>query len=661
MSVNNNGRTLPPETLLQIFSYAESDPNHQPSFFTNYQLVHRSWVRAAQIKLYSSVVLRYPQARAFVQTIQDNENVRDHVRKVVFSPGFVTFDTAEEMIQTIFARCPNIQEIYASAMIDQRLIWRLISTAQAPPQNIRIFHPLDQSAFYPRLYDAAAIACRQTLTQLQLWAKGTIDMETLLNDDNPLNTLIQRLPEFPSLNLIDFFVHRCTATLNGLQLQNLDPGIGDLVDPRLPPANVTELPTIRSLTIKPRYIPMHLLPALMIKFNRLDYLEMIRPRHGLLPVASLQFWWNTLTDLFMRPQRFCLAKDFEALEHARGFLDRTSAAPNLYKKLTISCLYRPNETNNPSQMVLKRGDATYDVSLYLFTKIRSYTTGPSWLNLLNQLQTFLNVYDAKDIQVTINSFDEIYNTSKIKKPNAAQTVNLAQYFPIQVDATLLRRVLKAGQKVETWLLLCLICNTVERNEAADPTGQVIIFDAALFIYPPYIDYVFPQDLQVSELHLRNSILYHATLPEISLRLPVITRLIINTCCIIMDSRYTLRVSFPTTRIQAIGLKLAPFQSATNTACDDDEICSLENYDLLEALSASKPLIFKFELEEQTYVVRKDADGLTLLGEEQHAMTTGTPDEFLIWIQCRDLDTLALDTSDKKWISWETKIRFKELQ
>lgn len=96
---------------------------------------------------------------------------------------------------------------------------------------------------------------------------------------------------------------------------------------------------------------------------------------------------------------------------------------------------------------------------------------------------------------------------------------------------------------------------------------------------------------------------------ISQIIPIITKLI-DTCSILMDERYDIKIFLPPTIISRLCFKIAPFVNAIEYGCGPDEISRFENDDLLHIVATKQCLILKIETDSGIYVVHKQSNAIS---------------------------------------------------
>lgn len=153
---------------------------------------------------------------------------------------------------------------------------------------------------------------------------------------------------------------------------------------------------------------------------------------------------------------------------------------------------------------------------------------------------------------------------------------------------------------------------------------------------------------VEQLTFTNTVLYHQVLPVISGWLPTLDTLTLDTCFILMEEPYTLKISMPDTKLQHVNIVAGPLpyaHSLPHTATIG--IHQLRNADLVRALSPGRQ-----------YTLRIDANGTSSANiysrgnikssvhYQDDTDCYGTGDNFLIWIQCKELkDVSIVDGTD----------------
>ncbi|OAC98152.1 hypothetical protein MUCCIDRAFT_157469 [Mucor lusitanicus CBS 277.49] len=109
----------------------------------------------------------------------------------------------------------------------------------------------------------------------------------------------------------------------------------------------------------------------------------------------------------------------------------------------------------------------------------------------------------------------------------------------------------------------------------------------------------------------------------------------------MDEPHNLKLFLPFTTIHTLSWTIRPLLE--NNAYQDGlyENCLLENLESIKAVFLEGQYTLKIDTREKTYVRR--GKGSQILEEQDQGvgMTTGTKDNFFIWIKCLDLDEFRI--------------------
>jgi len=161
-----------------------------------------------------------------------------------------------------------------------------------------------------------------------------------------------------------------------------------------------------------------------------------------------------------------------------------------------------------------------------------------------------------------------------------------------------------------------------------------------------------QELKLTQMYLTNSIIYYKIFYDLSEKLPIIDYLTIDTCSILMEEQYCIRICLPFTTLKSLRYKVARSLNATSFAHVPNETCNFENDDLLNVVETQGGMIFNIETASCTYTIRKKGDLYIPVGDTYRYLLSGTQTLFLVWIKCLDLDEPIFDSDGKFSVVWK---------
>ncbi|KAL9551905.1 hypothetical protein MBANPS3_004042 [Mucor bainieri] len=624
---------LPSHILQNIFQYVRSSPQHSISTLKASIVVCKDWMKPAQQVFYEHVYLNEDNFSSFI--------VKTQSRKSTLRPTN-TFDPLE-----IVFFCQELSEIHgAKNPTLQQPVWSCYLKANNQDRLRR-----DELR---ALYSDVALKYMDTRTELQV-SIGHSGCP-LRNPHTDL-ALVYKLPLFQSLkslrvtsfeenNLsdLDFLIDSCGSKVDTLSFDSLK-----MLPSSTPVVAGRPNKTIKSLAIHNAQIPASHFFYLSRKLQALDNLQLKATTifHSMEEEAE---WWRQLNQLC-----WCLTKysiQFNSCPYPAlisAFTELSDSAK--VKQLTVSM----NTSHSFQQS--ERASTTY-----LFkdnTTVKLFLENFSVSNFENE-GFFVHYYRYMPNIISIDSENmrAIYNLQTVRMPQPTPSPltrqAMSRYFPSKAVTCNLRHQLASKYNDRNW---CCLDAAVQMINVLHPSTTIHLGRMVLCDFPPTLYQRCRRLLQLTHMYLKNSIIYYKVLDNISEILPFIHHLTIDTCSILMEEQYSIRISLPFTTLKSLRYKVAPFLYAAG--CDDDvrrsnETSNLENEDLLHVVETNGGLLFKIETDNGIYTIRKRGDMYIPVSGSYRHLTSGTQDLFLILVKCKDLDELIFDSNGKSSVAWKKR-------
>ncbi|KAL0143277.1 hypothetical protein V8B55DRAFT_1584410 [Mucor lusitanicus] len=606
-STNSNWNELPSDILQTIFEYTRSSVLQHPiSTLKEATVVCKDWMKPAQQVLYRHVYLDADNVARFIYTIRGRYSVLAKcVKKATFFPGFETLKDTTPKLNTIVLLCQDLSEMHGANSTLQQLVWSYLKENYTFPLQLQsiIQHNQTKTEALGALYADVALKYKETMTQLQLAIR---DSGSPLHNTHAELALMYKLPLFTSLKslrvinfeenrLLDlnFLIDSCGGKVSHLCFDSL---VMLPFTSNTPGLFIEPNTAIKNLTIDYADIPARCLDYLSVKLPSLDNLQ-IAANFDTLSFQDGVQWWTRLERLCLRPSKYSIHTNLITLTKAASLLQQSTSAK--IKKLTI-----PN--------IIKIVSENMDV--------------------------FYDKYMVRIPQLT---------------PLSASTHAMGRYFTPEAVTYKIRRYLARECNDRNWYSFQMAIHMISLSRAF----STLHFDRMIFCDVPSPGYrIHRQELKLTHVYLTNSIIYYKMFYDLSERLSIIHHLTIDTCSILMEEQYSVRICLPFTKLTSLRYKAAPFLNATSfSTLSPNETSTFENDDLLNAVETNNGLIFKIETAQGIYTIRKKGDLYIPVGGTFRHLLSGTQSLFLVWIKCGDLDELIFDSNGKSSVVWKKKV------
>lgn len=657
-STNSNWNELPSDILQTIFEYTRSSVLQHPiSTLKEATVVCKDWMKPAQQVLYRHVYLDADNVARFIYTIRGRYSVLAKcVKKATFFPGFETLKDTTPKLNTIVLLCQDLSEMHGANSTLQQLVWSYLKENYTFPLQLQsiIQHNQTKTEALGALYADVALKYKETMTQLQLAIR---DSGSPLHNTHAELALMYKLPLFTSLKslrvinfeenrLLDlnFLIDSCGGKVSHLCFDSLvmlpftsnTPGL--FIEPNT---------AIKNLTIDYADIPARCLDYLSVKLPSLDNLQ-IAANFDTLSFQDGVQWWTRLERLCLRPSKYSIHTNLITLTKAASLLQQSTSAK--IKKLTIVTRDSPSPIGiyKHYNTSLFKNDTTLELSLKHFA-VDSFK--------LDTISAPLFFYEPNIIKIVSENMDVFYDKYMVRIPQltslSASTHAMGRYFTPEAVTYKIRRYLARECNDRNWYSFQMAIHMISLSRAF----STLHFDRMIFCDVPSPGYrIHRQELKLTHVYLTNSIIYYKMFYDLSERLSIIHHLTIDTCSILMEEQYSVRICLPFTKLTSLRYKAAPFLNATSfSTLSPNETSTFENDDLLNAVETNNGLIFKIETAQGIYTIRKKGDLYIPVGGTFRHLLSGTQSLFLVWIKCGDLDELIFDSNGKSSVVWKKKV------
>lgn len=621
---------LPFEILQRIFYFVDSayadHPNRQ-DVFIDLQLVCKSWHKAAYEAFYQEVSLSEEHVRfAALASTQ----VGSLVKRVTFLFDFPNNKEASTIVQSIIRNCPNIEEIYTASDAGRQLVWTLLVSDDGKIKRLKTLGQEGCNAFDTNVYTDVALKYRDTFTQLYLLnnnANSNVRTNVLhqplvrhLSKFTALQHLIVNSTFRFSHDRLDQLLNDCPSTLHKLVFEKIR------LEADTPlPETIDTMTHAKQLSISQCDIRPISLSYLIRKLKGLQELEL-----DYLYSQASNSWWDQLS-------AFCLPiQVYEInikLTDEQIFFQLDKCFDLIQKSVPVRCINNKRELHIYG---LKEDDylGLIDHHVRLTRGSSSQTLvidpydfeGVSILDILDLAKQYL----PNSIRIDFENIEDMYQTFLARDVDDENT----QQF---LAADEIKHIMVQHHNVDvnnSWAIVNQVHHLLGQAEPASLHFRNMVM---LHTESPDVTPV----KKLSLLSFDTSILQHNVLPQLSNVLHRIDRLEITSCAILTDEPHVLKLFLPSTTIRTLSLIVRPLLD--NDAYRDRYFknCFLENLELLKAVSLKGQYTLKIETSEKTYVSRRKESG-EALGVSVD-ITSGTKDNFLIWIKCANLEEFRISS------------------
>lgn len=624
---------LPFELLQRIFYFCNIAYDHQPDksdTFIDLQLVCKSWQKAAYEALYQDVYLAEGHVR-FGDIVASQ--LGPLVNRVTFLFDFGNNKKAHAIVQSIMEHCPNVEEIHTSSDTERSLVWPLLLSPSSKLKKLKTLGEEGCNAFDTDVYTKVALKHKDTFTQLYL-------LNNNANPNIPMNVvhqpLVRHLSKFTALqhlivnstfefshDSLDQLLNDCPPTLHKLIFE-----VMRLTYDAPLPTNIKPMTHAKQLSISRCVIHATSLLYLTRKMKRLQELKL-----DYLYSQAADSWWDLLSELCLPVQVYDIAIQLER-EQVLFQLDKCF---NLIRK---SVPMQDNSMNSKRELHIESLDEYdyfgligYNVQLKRAKDEQAIVINPysfrdvSIMDILQLAKQYL----PNSIRFEFENVEDIYQHFLAEDVNDQST---KQFLPAQE----IKEIMVKHHNVDinnSWGIIKKAFQLLEQAQQASLYFRnMILLDTELSSFIPTFKHL-------SLLSFEISILQHGALSKLSSVVHHIDRLEISSCTILMDEPHNLKLFLPFTTIHTLSWTIRPLLE--NNAYQDGlyENCLLENLESIKAVFLEGQYTLKIDTREKTYVRR--GKGSQILEEQDQGvgMTTGTKDNFFIWIKCLDLDEFRI--------------------
>lgn len=582
--------------------------------------------------IYTSVYLG-ANITKFVHTITvEAPSLRNVIKLVRFSSGIMGHvQLSSDSMELLFLNCVEIESILAetSETLNQ-LVWPCLLLEEVKLVKLRQARHVQGYVYDNYLYLLVQLKFRRSFNSV------SINLISPYSDDkhslNVAHLLTNRLRDFSSLEVLkidqcrlpsceglDKVLNNCHSTTKWLEIQTLDSeNWNDLLE------NIEPNKDIHYVRIEKFIIGNFSFQYLMRKFVGLKLLTFSVLNYGNEHEEQEEEYWNQLTQVFsftlvartrMGLSAFRLQSQVDScikLLLKFGCRKKVLNISFHSKKMKIGDDYVPGEPESVNIIKDKSKDI---IEIYLaFPRIAE-----NIMQVLKFLDSWLQLYCPRVINYS--GIESITNIYKLFLAIPGEERRLEPYFDLKYtgdikyflskhcNKTCWNFFYKATSYSDSCTLNGIVLCSLPRSAIPNKRRRGSIYALTIFA----------------------SIIYHEMLLEISLRLPKIHKLTFHTCCILMDDPYVLKIFLPSTILRNLVLHVAPLLRETEIKNQDNliEMSTLENLDLLAAVSSTGHYILKIETEVKTCIYKKQGNDSKKMDLKPEDVTCGTKDNFLI--------------------------------
>ncbi|GAN03254.1 hypothetical protein MAM1_0037d02706 [Mucor ambiguus] len=645
---------LPFEVLTYIFEH-NIDTNNRyiqaRKDLYNYQLVCKGWSKAAQSLLYRRISCQdgsvEDELQRFVQFIYTIKVLAPHVgvfvKTITVCNHLDRLEAPLTALDAIFNTCPKLVDFYCNGS-SKEVAWPyLLTLPDTRLSSIRSIIEDKDTCNYSPLYPFIAFKLRKSLTKLHYaeinpassWP--SIYLLDNLSQFVSLQELYLLECKFESFSQLFKVIDKCSSTVSKLSIRQYlplrfadPPTTGEVPNPNY---------SIRELSID-RGI-MDSISYFAAKFKNLQKLTMnqVAPLH----MIGID-WTRALADLCSPLVEYRLCFNLVLEEGIKDWsidLIKSSSPKDTF--LIIDYIGEHEEDPYTAQDDIP--DSSQGILLIKNGTRSGIEVSLPWIGHGE------DDIDA-DYDYHTHWFDN-YSPNHITIKHIGVSGFLkSESFPVATTPTEFATSLRDIHRHElveakNWTIMARsLFSTVNTAEAIVSFSDMIIPN--LNGRTSYFEKS-SSSPNVKQLTFANSILYHQVLPIISNWLPTLDTLIFDTCFILMEEPYTLRINLQETKLRRLRIVAGPLTFAHGLPHGAAVARSqLKNTDLVSALSPGKQFSLKIEANKKIY----SYNGKTLssnvksntgppIDNRDQADCYGTSDNFRIWIQCKELEELAI--------------------
>ncbi|KAL9548078.1 hypothetical protein MBANPS3_005860 [Mucor bainieri] len=633
-NTNSSGYTwsnLPSPVLLNVLHYAQQSSNNMilqdnASLISGCPLVCKGWSQAAQESLYKQVHLG-SNALFFLRTITDAKELGDLVKILVIEGGIAALGDIFDILENISTRCPNIEELYSLDQTIRNDVWTYLTSARKVPQHLKAITTATSDTANSPLYPAVAIRFQDTLTRLQICFRTAIATSNFEQGSHYL--LSKRLSHFVSLQQLrvdhwrvdswqdfDSMLDRCSTTLRELTLVHLHLSNDEFSQE----FEINCNNNVKLLKIGASNVPARTFQYFKSKFATLERLDLLYVPFPDGLIQSPDVWWAYLMELCRELTTYSIKlthtnyQDIHQLRKCMEFSTATAARRTDIKNKTATLSFNGAQDKENTISLFKAG---LKHTIYLeFDKV-------AHLELISQL---MQMYSPHHLHIQGQSMENLYQIV-----TAADQI---QEDSVVVVKSVLERVCN---KSNVHMFFAALSYITEEDLAS------LHFDSIVLCNNYSLRNNTLRNLQVSNLKFTNSVLQHQVLECISKMFIRIDRLTLDTCCFLLDDRFELDVCLPFTDIATLELSISPFVNVTSWPSHKkyvySECCSLENLDLLRAVSEDGRFIVKIETQDKMHAFYKHGAGDIKKSGINPNYIKGNAFNFVISVKCKRLEEL----------------------
>ncbi|CAO0798196.1 unnamed protein product [Mucor circinelloides] len=591
------------------------------------QLVCREWRLPAQEAFYKNIRLG-ESGSSFASIIKHATELGKSVEIVNFSIGFASCWNTNEILEIINRCCPNILILSCSSSLEQGLVLSYIASHKLRFEKLKIFaiDGMETLSMYKRI----VMEHKNTLTSLSISSK------------NPgYQILLQHLKRFASLatlylfktsfsglqefnKMIDDIPSVCSMGFYDLDLSNCTDMINDTIPNRM----------IRKINIKENAkFSTQSLRYFGQKFQALHQMnaeQIIGPDGTEIEESS---WWDQLGRIYSSFKQYQL-----------GMVLSNSTNMNQIQKCIDLVMATTGKTNEREFTLAMNpgwfGDDKINATLSKTSDFYSITFDISLFADVNvdDILDFVHRYLPKVVNIRgIEHVSFLYEKLALERPvlelsSIEAIIGHIEKFCIRDNWAIFDKAITAFGQLE---------------ESKMHLSKFVLCKEPFSSQPLYLDFKAP------ELRIKDSIFYEGTLPQFSLRLPKVNKLILDTCSFLKTNTYSLKIFLPTTQVHSFGLRITPFINATfwnmYGLYKYDGSC-LEDFELLRAISSNGKYTLKIETDTKVYLSMRQ--GGKIIQQDCTDITEGTKENFLIWIKCKDMKEFAITSEGDSLFSWD---------
>ncbi|CEP08356.1 hypothetical protein [Parasitella parasitica] len=628
---------LPSEILSNVFEHVQDTSDWRIARNTFYEclFVCKKLKKLAETHLYKNVCLQKNDIEPFAWRLfftSHSNKLGDLVKSVNFYPdncGEIV-SVPEEVnlyLNMILKYTPNIEKfVSASTEFETFFTWqRLLLAPDNQNKYLKQFSLKESwSTADKRMYTLLSLKYKQTLTNVRLYPVVKQD-DSIINDGD-FHEVKNHLSEFKSLEKVQLsgifvkdkpIITELDGTINNFNCKVRSLHLEDckFLENHDYPTNLKPNNSVTTLDLGNPKLCAQSIQYFATKLKGLKKLTVIT---GINNIAQLETkeeyaeWWNRLNNLCKQVQQYKIdLKDFKA----SGYLEQIKGSAKLLQDT------KQQEANDTTEFIMRIGKQDPSLERYMIEMRRNNSMVRLFESKISHNQ-FMHNTDFSEIFSSIQQFTPktitILNVEHLL--NYEETLEYHEVF--SCNGTLEEYFTKLCSK-KTWNIFHGVASLIKDRSGSVIHLEKMVFPNSVQGFDQVGQKPVSENTNVSEMKLTNSLIYPNVLSKFCLKMPKIERLVFDGCIFMTNSLYQLEIDLGDMELGRLELDLSRvFHSQTLISPGGGHTITVSTR---SATTTAHTFI-------------KDENHKTY---QAPSSTLGSPDNFLVSVKCKELESLAI--------------------